>query len=174
MEKDEGGLEEIVNGINNSDLSLSGKIKRMTYVPLAVAYAGLLKQEYQKAFARKIGWKEKNLTISNATFFGLGSSVLFYFLGEGASSLGNSGYIQDLNNAAVSWTANLFGTTSKTILHAHAYFDGIQSLFRIGYSYLTEKAIASFSLSGAIGNIAQYTLISLKKKFPENNQQKRN
>ena len=164
MVTEESRLEKIVNGINNSDLSLSGKIKRMAYIPFVITYGGVLKQHYQREFAKKINWKEKNLTISNAVFLGLGTSFLFYFIGKEAYSFGNSEYIQNLNNAAVSWTASLLGITSKTLLHTHAYLDGLQSLFRIGYSYSTGKAIASFSLSGAVFNTIQASVSFVSKK----------
>ena len=165
METGESKLEKIVNGINNSDLFLSGRIKRMAYIPFAIIYGGVLRQDYQRKFAEKINWKEKNLTISNAIFLGLGKSFLYYLIGKEAYSFGNSEYIQNLNNAVVLGTASLIGITSKTLLHTHAYLDTLQSLFRIGYSCLTEKAIASFSLSGAACNTIHASVSFASKKI---------
>lgn len=160
----ESRLEEIAKEINNSGETLLDKAKRISYIPLAVYYGGVLRREYQKKFAEKIKWREKTLTTSNAVIFGLFTSAMYYGSGEAAGSFGNMDFIKNLENILASRAAEFLGTTSRDVLYSLSGFNLAQTLFRIAYSQATEKAIASFSILGAFANAGYFAVNGLLKR----------
>jgi len=162
-------LEDIVKGINDSEKSsLRDRVKKISYIPLAVYYGGILRRKYQKEFAERINWKEKNLTISNALFFGLGGSLLYYFGGDGAIGFfENLDVIESIENYIILGVADFLGVASKNILYSYIGFNTVQNLFRIGYSQTTGKSMASLSFIGAIANTGHMSAVYLRKRIPD-------
>ncbi len=165
--KDEGRLERIAGGINNSEHNSFGdKLKKIPYILLAVYYGGVLVPEYQEEFAERIGGDSKNLTMANATIFGLGGSALYFFGGgELLEFFGTINPLKDAENYFVVAISNMLGVTAKTLLNAYVSYNTLQSLGRIGYSQKTKKAAPSFSFNGAIfnGGHASFRLLKRSK-----------
>ena len=168
-EINDGKLEETVREINNlGNDSFRRRAKKALKILEAVGYWGMLFPEYQRAFVEKtspiLNWREKDLTIRNAVYFGLGLSVLRYAAGEGAGLIPNLDFIENTQDYFISQVASIFGTTAKNILQGYSIFDITQSLGRIAYSQITGKAIASLCLRGALFNAGHFVATSLKGK----------
>jgi len=162
---EENRLENIARRVNEQgNSSLTDRIKRISYIPLAVYYGGVLRREYQKGFAEKISWKEKNLTISNALIFGLGASAVYYSGAETVFSFENIQFLKNLKHDIVSEIATFLGTTSKNVLYGYAWFNLMQSCFRVAYAQITRKLIASFCVSSVFLNAAHSRVSRLLKK----------
>jgi hypothetical protein len=58
--------------------------KKLFWAIPAVYYGGVLREKYQKWFAKKLHWREKNLTICNALVFGLIVSAFYFYIGPKA------------------------------------------------------------------------------------------
>jgi hypothetical protein len=161
----ESGLEQIIAEVShhNSKGSWSVKKKLLLYAPF-IFYAGMLKRTHQKRYAERIGWKEKNLTLANAFLFGLGMSALKYSGAETVGIMENSEFFSNISDRSISYMANLLGTTSKNFLYGYSMFDAVQSIFRIGYSQMTDKAIASFCIPGLFANLGQSSVSYFVRK----------
>lgn len=145
---DEGRLEDIIQRFNGiSKDSITSKVKKAIDFFYAVDIGGSVIRRYQKRIAERIEWEEKNLTIANATFFGLIPSAA-YFAGN-----------------------YLFGDNiSDTFQHVFYSYPSImllQSLARISYSQMTKKAIGSISIYNLVGSpiyALEEAAISIRKK----------
>ena len=158
-------LEKIANGINNSDKTTLGGIKRVLYIPVAVYFGGAPRRKYQKKFADKIGWKEKNLTIANAIIFGIGGSLEYYLGGMATRGFfDDQAFIKNLESNFFSGFGDAFGVSAQAFFYTLATFDLLQSIGRVVYSQLTGKAIVSISLLGAVTNAGNYTYNFIKKR----------
>jgi len=128
----------------------------------------MLLPEYQRAFAEEtspiLNWKERDLTIRNAVYFGLGLSALKYLGGEGAGLIPDLDIVENTKYYFISWIADFSGTTVKNLLQGYAAFDTAQSLGRIIYSQRTGKAAVSFCLRGAFFNAGHFASSYFRKR----------
>ena len=142
-------LEGIVEKANDkTDNSLSGRAKRVFYKFYAVDVGEALLPKYQRQTAERLGWKEKNLTITNVVIFGIGTSLvhslmIHFGVGEANQSLEDSFYFYHQLNA-------------------------LQSMLRVGYAQITSKSCPSIGLISLV-NIP-YAVSDLVKSRRKKNQ----
>jgi hypothetical protein len=98
--KERRELRDIAKGVRSHNI-----LKKIFWFIPAVYYGGVLRERYQKWFAKKLHWREKNLTVCNALIFGLITSVLYFYFGTKALGF-LSGYL-------VSGIAAVFNMTFK-------------------------------------------------------------
>ena len=126
-------VERAVEKFNSiPENSMAGRTKKVLDFIYTVDVGGSLIREYQRRIAERIGWKEKNLTIANATIFGLGGSAVYfignYFFGDNA------------------------GNSFQDVFYGYPGFVFAQSLARITYAQITRKAIGSISVYNLVGS----------------------
>ncbi len=107
---------------------------------------GSQRRERQAEVAIGIGWKEKDLTTTNAVVFGIAIPSLY--------ALGN--YLLGDN----------FGRYIQDVLYGYPGFNFAQSLFRIAYSQITKEAIGSIGVWNGLGIIQDTIKGELKRAKP--------
>ena len=132
------------NGIKHYN-SLTNKIKKAAYWFYIVDVGGTLLPRYQRRFTEKLGWQEKNLTLTNATFCGIGPSLLYFG--------GNYLFGDDLA-----------GKTAQDIFYSYPTFMFGQSVVRTVLTQITKKPIAAISAIGFFGNVGYAIADFVQKK----------
>lgn len=137
-------LSSIARGVRSHNF-----FKKLFWFIPAIYYGGVLRERYQKWFAKKMHWREKNLTVCNALTFGLATSVLYFYFGYQA--------LGALSSYLVSGIAAVFHMTFKGAFYFYVWFNLFQNLGRVVYAEKTGKGIVSFSAMGAMLNIVHWS-----------------
>lgn len=142
LEKLDNSIDQL-NDIKNHN-SLINKAKKLAYLFYIVDVGGTLLPKYQRRYTQRLGWKEKNLTLANATFCGIAPSLLYfggnYFFGD-----------------------DIAGKTFQDVSYSYPGFMFGQSILRTALSQITKKPMAAISIIGIFGNIG-YTIADFVKK----------
>lgn len=155
LEKKLQRLEDISNRINGLEgNSLKDNFKKITYLVPVTWLVGSLTGEFQEEYLEKIGFKRehaKYLTIANATIFGLGTSLIWYYGGRETSQ-----HIEKL--------ADFLGVTAGVLNYIYVGANALQNIGRIAYTLRTGKPVISLSFMGIGGTYTKRFLNNFKKK----------
>ena len=143
LEKLDNRISQL-NGIKNHN-SLASIFKKAAHLFYIIDVGGTLLPKYQRRYTQRLGWEEKNLTLTNATFFGIAPSLLYFW--------GNYFFGDDLA-----------GKTFQDVFYSYPALMFGQSIFRTALAQITKKPMAAISIIGIFGNIGYAIADLLRNK----------